>query len=180
MKDVCNTDIPQGSLLASYETVSGTESDGNYCDCFSTTIAGVISLEEFVYAFYTSGAFALERKILTAALGIPATHEDAKRLSTGESNRFSGWTVEDRLEHEMLLRFPKSSTGSWFMVRQNTENTSNSTELLFGSVVFPKKDSVTFRLMFYGLSGFHRVYSSALLGSTKKRLLSLSADKNLP
>ncbi len=173
MIGVSSIDVPEGSLLANYDVVPDAESECNYCDCYSTTIVGAISLEEFVYAFYTSRAFGIERRILAVALGIPSTHEDAKRLSMGKSNSFSAWTVENRLEHEMLLRFPKSSTGSWFMVRQNVENAAKNTELLFGSVVFPKKNNAGFGLMFHSLSGFHRVYSSALLNSTKKRLILL-------
>lgn len=169
-------DLPEDSLLAQYETESTANVAKNYCDCYSITINRKIDLQEFVYAFYTSKVFRIELRILSIALGIPATNEHAKQLSLGNTDSFSAWTVETRLSNEILLREPKSRTGSWFMVRQDVESDSGATELFFGSVVFPKKNQKGFGVLFHSLMGFHKYYSCALLYSAKKRLIALQKN----
>ncbi|ASJ70692.1 hypothetical protein [Granulosicoccus antarcticus] len=161
------SDIPQGSLLAAYTGTSTTGTVPNYCDCYSTRIEADISLQDFVYAFYTSRAFSIERKLLALTLRVPSTDEDARALAQGSHNRFSAWSVENRCDNEILLRFPKSSTGSWLMVRPYSQEGSEGTELLFGSVVFPKTSDTPFGLLFHTLTGFHRFYSSLLLNSAR-------------
>ena len=165
--------VPEDSLLAKYRTGSSTKDASNYCDCFTIKINREVNLDEFIYAFYTSVVFRVERRILAIVLGIPATDEHAKELSLGKTDRFSAWIVETRLDNEILLRIPKSRTGSWFMVRQDLESEAGSTELLFGSVVLPKKHQNSFGFLFHSLSGFHKLYSRALLNSAKKRLIVL-------
>ena len=173
MTNICSADIPDGSLLAEYNDIRDGKIAENFCDCYSVTVNGIICLEELVYAFYTCPVFAIERRILAIVLGVPSSDEYARQLSTGQCNRYLAWTVENRREHEMLLRFPKSHTGSWFMVRHTVEDGLDRTELLFGSVVFPKKSNTGFGLIFHCLSGFHRLYSAALLKSAKKRVITL-------
>lgn len=162
--------VPDGSLLAQYENVTAEQSASNYCDCYSTKIDRKVDLQKFVYAFYTSRVFSVERRILATVLGIPTTDEHAKQLSLGNTDSFSAWTVETRLDNEMLLREPRSSTASWFMVRQDVESSCDRTELLFGSAVFPKNDKKGLGVLFHSLSTFHTYYSYALLRSASKRL----------
>jgi hypothetical protein len=171
--NVNSTEVPDGSLLAQYGNESTVKVVNNYCDCYSITINTKINLEEFVYAFYTSKVFRIERRILAIVLKLPATDEHAKQLSLGNADSFSAWTVETRLDNEILLREPKSRTGSWFMVRKDVESATGKTELLFGSVVIPKKHQDGFGWLFHSLSGFHKLYSCALLNSAKKRLIVL-------
>ena len=168
--DVTTAAVPDGSLLAKYDNVTSEQATSNYCDCYSTKIDRKVDLQEFVYAFYTSRVFSVERRILAIVLGIPTTDEHAKQLSLGNADSFSAWTVETRLNNEMLLREPRTRTASWFMVRQDVEFSSNGTELLFGSVVFPKNDQKGLGVLFHSISSFHTYYSFALLRSAHKRL----------
>ncbi len=82
-------DIPHGSLLAVYAEAPTAGTVPNYCDCNSTRIEARVSLQDFLYAFYTSSAFSVERKVLALALRVPSADEDARALAKGQSNRFS-------------------------------------------------------------------------------------------
>ena len=166
------SDIPAGSLLATYAEAPEAGTVPNYCDCYSTRIEASINLPDFLYAFYTSPAFSIERKLLALALRVPSSDEDARALATDRSSHFSAWRVENRRDNEILLRFPKSNTGSWLMVRPCSGEDSESTELLFGSVVFPKTPDTRFGVVFHALTVFHRFYSRVLLNSAGKRLVS--------
>ena len=168
--DVTAAAVPDGSLLAQYKNMRVEQAFRNYCDCYSTKIDRKVDLQEFVYAFYTSKVFSVERRILATVLGIPTTDEHAKQLSLGNTDSFSAWTVETVLDNEMLLREPRSRTASWFMVRQDIEFSDNRTELLFGSVVFPRNDQKGLGVLFHSISSFHTYYSCALLRSAHKRL----------
>ncbi len=142
----------------------------NYCDCHATRIEASVSLQDFLYAFYTSSAFSIERKLLALALRVPSANEDARALAMGQSNRFSAWRVENRRDREILLRVPKTNTGSWLMVRPSPVDASDSTELLFGSVVFPRTPETPFGMSFRVLTRFHSFYSVLLLNTARKRL----------
>ena len=98
-------------------------------------------------------------------LCIPTIDEHAKQLSLGNADSFSAWTVETRLDNEILLREPRSRKASWFMVRHDVEFSGNGIELLFGSVVFPKNDQKALGVLFHSISSFHTYYSFALLRS---------------
>lgn len=160
----------EGSLLAYYENVTAEQAVSDYCDCYSTLIDKKVDLQEFVYAFYTSRIFRIERKILATVLSIPTTDEYAKQLSLGNTDSFSAWTVETRLDDEIPLREPRSRTASWFTVRQDVACTGDRTELIFGSVVLLNDDRKGLGALFNSLSSFHTYYSCALLRSANKRL----------
>lgn len=172
------SDIPAGSLLATYAEAPEAGTVPNYSDCYSLRIGASVSLPDFLYAFYTSPAFSIERKLLALALRVPSSDEDAKALATDRSSHFSAWRVENRRDNEILLRFPRSGTGSWLMARPCPGDDSDSTELLFGSVVFPKTPDTPFGPVFHALTGFHRFYSRILLNSARKRLLSSHIQLN--
>lgn len=95
-------DIPHSSLLAVYAEAPTAGTVPNYCDCYSTRIEARVSLQDFLYAFYTSSAFSIERKLLAMALRVPSADEDARALAMGKSNRFSAWCVENRRDNEIL------------------------------------------------------------------------------
>ena len=172
------SNIPDASLLAAYAHAPEAGTVPNYCDCYSTRIDASISLSDFLYAFYTSPAFRIERKLLALALRVSSADEDARALATGQSQRFSAWIVENRRDNEILLRFPASGTGSWLMVRPYSDEGFDSTELLFGSVVFPKTPDTPFGVIFHTLTGFHRFYSRLLLNSARKRLVLLQSSQS--
>lgn len=163
-------------MLAAYAAAPTAGTVPNYCDCFSTRIKASVSLQDFLYAFYMSPAFSIERMLLALTMRVPSADEDARALAKGESDRFCAWRVENRRDGEILLRFPASNTASFLMVRSCPNEGPDGTELLFGSVVLPKTPDTRFGFFFHALSGFHRLYSVILLNSATKRLL-LRRDK---
>lgn len=163
----------QSDLKSNEKFAVKTDNANNYCDCFSSTIDCAVDLEQFVYAFYTTRVFRLERKILALTLKLPATNEQAKLLASGESDNYSFWTVEKRRPSELLLLTNNRHTGSWFMVRDDMEASQSRTELLFGSVVFLGSQKTN--LLFSIVLVFHKVYSRILLASAARRTVRLRA-----
>lgn len=156
--------MPQTALLQKY-----AESDNCYTDCFSTQIAGQVSLEHFMVGFLTTPIFKLERWILKLALGKPSTDEEARLLAKEKIESFSAWTVETRNETQLLMSDYSGKTRFWIMVEHDNE--LKKTRLYFGSAVLPNKDgmmpkSIWFKLMMQ----FHRLYSIILLWSAKSNI----------
>src|SRR5688572_12967157 len=89
--------VPANALLANYSM------DGTYTDCYATEIPGQISLAEFVFAFYTTYVFKLERFILKWMVAKPSVDAQARQLADGASERFAAWHVENRNENEILM-----------------------------------------------------------------------------
>lgn len=136
-----------------------------YVDCYQTSIKGAVSLSEYVYAFYTSLVFRPERQLIGTFLNRPASDAVVRRLADDNIETFSAWTVETRTVDELLLADVSGSTRSWLMVKPDDEET----HLFFGSAIVArdgKSPSVIFDL----LSGFHTLYSRALLKSAYSAL----------
>ena len=151
------TELPSNALLARY-------GPPHYTDCFSATVPGEVSLEEFVYAFYTAPLFRCERIILKL-IGRGSSDTDALRLVQNHGERFAAWTLEDRTEDQLLMCDFRSRTRSWFMVRRH-EGTAT---LYFGSAVTAADDAGPHsgnRI----LLGLHRSYSRLLLRGAVRRL----------
>lgn len=142
--------------------------DGNYVDCYTTTIDKQVSFSEFIFAFYTTWLFKTEAFILTYTVRKPSSDVEAKKLANDEVDKFAAWTVESRSENEMLMCDFVGRTRSWFMV----ENDEDKTKLYFGSAVVPKKGSVNLDFGFRALLSFHQIYSVLLLYFAKRKLLS--------
>lgn len=149
---VSEAELPDGVLLERYRI------EGGHVDCFVAAVPGIVSLSQFISAFYTSSVFRPERWLLGALLGMPTNNEQIGRLAAGELSRFSAWTVEERRESEILLCDYQSKTRSWLMVQA----IEGGTQLHFGSAVVPARRSSA-RVIFRVLLGFHRWYSRALL-----------------
>ena len=169
--------VPANSLLAKYST------DGTYTDCYATEIPGGISFPEFVFAFYTTLIFRLERLILKWMVSKPSTDTQARQLAAGVSERFAAWHVEDRSENEILMCDFQGRTRSWLMVAPIGTVSGARTRLYFGSAVVPIRNSKTgessLGFGFQPLLGFHKVYSVLLLYSAKSRITQqLSNDEN--
>jgi hypothetical protein len=160
--------VPGNALLARYSV------DGAYTDCYTTEIPGRISLAEYIFNFYTTFIFKLERFILKWAVSKSSTDAQARQLSDGEIERFAAWHVEGRNENEILLCDFGGRTRSWLMSVPVNEGNRARTRLYFGSAVVPVRNSKTGdSSLGFGvqvLLGFHKVYSVLLLYFAKSRI----------
>ncbi len=166
--------IPEGALLNQYRNRSPTEDAEVYTDCFSVDIDGALVLSEFVFSFYTTPVFKLERAILKHLAAKPSSDYEAKQLSDGSIDAFAAWTVEERTEEQLLMCDYLGRTRSWFMVSPKVTTGRPKTLLYFGSAVVPIENRKTGKLeigsRFSLLLGFHKLYSKILLHSAKLRL----------
>lgn len=157
--------IPSNTLLKKY---SG---NGTYTDCYSTEISGVVSFAEFIFAFYTTVLFKLERWILAWTLSRPSTDKQARELANGLGNTFAAWHVEERRENEILMCDLIGRTRSWLMIAPLD---GSRTKLYFGSAVVPVQNprtgKVSLGFTYQSLLGFHQIYSALLLYSAKLRI----------
>jgi len=162
--------VPAHAMLANYSM------DGTYTDCYTTEIAGRISFREFVFAFYTTLLFKLERFILKWTVSKPSTDTQARQLAEGDIEKFAAWYVEDRSENEILMCDFQGHTRSWLMVIPVSTVSGARTRLYFGSAVVPIRNSKTgepsLGFGFQALLGFHKVYSVLLLHFAKSRVMS--------
>jgi hypothetical protein len=156
--------IPLNGLLSSYLGGDG------FADCYTTSVAGVVSHAEFVSAFYSTPLFKVERWILRWTVSKPSTDADAERLAKGVSQSFAAWHVEARTEDQLLLCDFLGNTRSWLMVASHPDRT----QLFFGSAIVARQDRKTgqrrLSWTFRALLGFHRLYSKMLLSAARSRL----------
>lgn len=168
MFSVERCDIPVNALLAGYSR------DGTYTDCYTTEIPGRISFAGFVFAFYTTFLFKLERFILKWMVSKPSTDAQARQLADGRIEKFAAWDVENRAENEILMCDFQGRTRSWLMVAPAGTVSGTRTRLYFGSAVVPIRNSKagepSLGFGFQVLLGFHKVYSVLLLYSAKSRI----------
>ena len=148
--------IPEHALHAHYGR------QGSYLDCYVTEIAATANLARFIEAFYTTWLFKIERWILSWAVRKPSTDAQAREIARGLRQDFAAWTCEARGTDQLLMCDFLGHTRSWFMVETLGES---STRLYFGSVVTSKSRG------YQAWLGFHKLYSRALLGAARARLL---------
>lgn len=163
--------MPANTMLAKYSV------NGNYTDCYSTEIPGQIALPEFIFAFYTTSLFKLERLILKWTVVKPSTDAQARQLADQSTDKFAAWQVENRSDHEVLMCDFLSRTRSWLMVAPFIEEDKTWTRLYFGSAVVPKPGKSFLEFRFRALLGFHQIYSMSLLYSAKLRLMRRDHEK---
>jgi hypothetical protein len=163
---------PEDALLKTYRGGAHPERWGSYGDCFSVRVGGVVSLADFVFAFYTSPLFRIERLLLRAFIGAPSSDRGARALAEGSASSFAAWYVGDRTATQLLMCDRFERTRSWFRVLALD---GGDTLLQFGSAVAaPARDGETrvaatgrgFRL----LLGFHVLYSRLLLNAARNSL----------
>lgn len=150
--------VPANSLLERYSVINGA-----YTDCYTTMIEKRITFSEFIFAFYTTPLFKLERLILKFTVSKPSTDIDARRLADDITDKFAAWTTENRKENEILMCDFLSRTRSWLMLIDN----GTQTQLYFGSAVVPKTGEASLDFGFRALLEFHKIYSVLLLWSAK-------------
>ena len=157
--------VPDDSLLHQYSM------NGAYVDCYATGYLGRVSLPEYIFAFYTTLPFKLERLILKLTVSKPSTDAEARQLSDGSIEEFAAWQVENRSENEILLCDFLGRTRSWLMAIPQSTTDGPRTRLYFGSAVVPTQNSKTEKRSlgfgFRALLGFHRIYSVLLLYAAK-------------
>ena len=163
--------LPDGSLLSTYRV------NDAYTDCFACDVAGSVSHEQFVAAFYTTFVFRLERTILKWTVSKSSTDAQAQQLASGSLDEFAAWHVEKRCLNQLLLSDFRARTRSWLMVAPITMDNVPGTRLYFGSAVVPVRNQKTGKaalgLVFRALLGFHKIYSVVLLRAAKSHLNAL-------
>ncbi len=171
--------IPEGALLHRYRNSSPAEGVKAYADCFAVTIDRSVVLSDFVFGFYTTPVFKLERVILKFLAAKPSTDYQARQLADGCIDSFAAWNVEHQTEKQLLMCDFQGRTRSWFMVTPIATSGHPKTLLQFGSAVVPMKNRKTGKLElgsgFGVLLRFHKLYSKVLLNSAKLRLEKLLA-----
>jgi hypothetical protein len=160
--------LPDCALLDAYRA------NGAYTDCYAADVAGSITHEQFVTAFYTTLLFKLERQILRWTVSRPSTDAQAGQLAAGSIDEFSAWRVEARCTDQLLMSDLYARTRSWLMVTSVATSNEPATRLYFGSAVVPSRNRATGQtemgLAFRALLGFHKIYSVLLLRAAMIRL----------
>ncbi len=152
--------VPEDALLHPYVGRGAT-----YTDCFEVMSPGVVTLPDFIEAFYTTWLFKLERMVLTVALRRRIGDADAQALAQG-ADHFAAWTVEGREETQILLCDTSGHTRSYLAI---SAKDGGVTRLIFGSAVVAQAGKPLGRLTTL-LIPLHRVYSKALLRLTERKL----------
>jgi hypothetical protein len=138
-----------------------------------------VTQEQYVYAFYTTSLFRLERFILRWLVSKPSTDDEVKQLAQGSRRRFAAWQVEQRCDNQLLLADHLGRTRSWLMVLSAPVHGNPGTYLYFGSAIIrvrhPKSGKMTLGTTFNLLLGFHRIYARLLLRAARSRLESRPA-----
>jgi hypothetical protein len=92
MSPVIQQTVPDDALLKTYHGGRHPERWGHYGDCFSVQVDGPVTLSQFVFAFYTSPVFRIERVILLL-VGAPSIDEQAQAVAEGLGDTFAVWMV---------------------------------------------------------------------------------------
>jgi hypothetical protein len=162
--------VPIDALLKTFDGGAHPERWGLYADCFAVDTAAEVGLADFVFAFYTSPLFGVERLLLRALINAPSSRTDARAVADGAADKFAAWYVGARTPTQLLMCDRYERTRSWFSVTP----TRGGTRLRFGSAVAAKRGTPTDapeRPAAFGLLlRFHVLYSQALLHAAKRNL----------
>jgi hypothetical protein len=150
---------------------------GRSGDCFAVSVDREVTLAEFVFAFYSSPVFRIERLILRVLVGAPSSDSDARAVADGSGGSFAVWYVGERTATQLLMCDRYERTRSWFRV---VPMSGNRTLLQFGSALAARGGRTRsgphgrgFRL----LLGFHVLYSQALLHAAKLGVMKTRAAR---
>ncbi|MEO7386889.1 MAG: hypothetical protein ABIX37_08145 [Gammaproteobacteria bacterium] len=171
MFSVLQEPVPASSLLRTCRQGPDPAAWDHFSDCFSTTVIQPVTLAEFVFAFYTSPVFRMERAIL-GWFDWPSTDAEARDLAEGRRDRFAAWRVAERTETQLLVGDALGHTRSWFCI--TPDDGAGGTRLQFGSGIAAIRDPATGQqrqsLGFRLLGGFHVLYSQVLLSAAASHL----------
>jgi hypothetical protein len=167
MPTIQQSPAPPTALIYQYTSMPGA-----YTDSYHAEISKQVAFPEYVFAFYTTPLFKLERLILLLVRK-PSTDAEAKDLANGIRDSFAAWTVEARAGDQILMCGFMNRTRSWLMIVP--AKGGKSTQLYFGTAVVPKVNRKTGKsglgFFFTALLGFHKVYSVLLLRSASTKLM---------
>jgi hypothetical protein len=170
--------VPEESLLVTYRGGVHPEHWGRYGDCFAVTVDRVVNLAEFVFAFYSSPVFRIERLMLRVLVGAPSSDSDARAVAGGSAGSFAVWYVGARTATQLLMCDRYERTRSWFRV---VPMSGDRTLLQFGSAVaargVPTRSGSRGGGVFRLLLGFHVLYSQALLHAAKLGVMKTPAAR---
>ncbi len=162
--------VPPDSLFNTYREGRRPERWIGGGDCFSVSVDRMVTLREFVFAFYSSPAFRVERFLLGVFAGAPSSDDEVQSLADGSTTSFAVWNVGTRTATQLLLCDRYEKTRSWLQVVP----ADGHTELRFGSAVAtrPHRDTGAQSISwgFRWLMGFHVLYSRILLGAAARQL----------
>jgi hypothetical protein len=167
MFSIARQAVPNDALLKTYRGGVRPERWGAYGDCFAVSIDRVVSLADFVFAFYTSPLFRIERMLLRVFLKAPSTDGQARALADGSRASFAVWYVGKRTATQLLMCDRYERTRSWFRVLPVA---GGRTLLQFGSAIAAAPDRTltsSTHKRFSLLLHFHMLYSQLLLHSSK-------------
>jgi hypothetical protein len=170
MFSVTREAVSEDSLLKTFRGGAHPKRWGRYADCFEVTVDRNVTLAEFVFAFYTSPLFRIERFLLRVFIGAASSQSDARAVAEGSAAQFAAWYVGERTGAQLLMCDRYERTRSWFRV---VPVAGNRTRLQFGSAVASTRDAGSdaphrggrFRVMLR----FHLLYSRMLLHAAAKR-----------
>ncbi|MEL7396055.1 MAG: hypothetical protein AAFN44_06750 [Pseudomonadota bacterium] len=136
---------------------------GAYADCFEATVACDIpqsdAFQRFVFAFFDSPVFRVERAILRLAGKAPKDRSDPKALALGETDAFAAWRVERRADNEILLVVLNTPIRTWLSLQKE----GSVARLRFGSAILPQEGKDIPHWAFRVTLPAHVVYSRLLL-----------------
>jgi hypothetical protein len=144
-------------------------------DCFCVTVPAAVPLSDFVFAFYTSHVFRIERWILAVVAGARSTDAEARAVADGSGDSFAVWRLGARTETQLVMGDRYGRTRSWFRVVPVRDG---GTLLQFGSAVAVRREGPVARpsLMFRLLLRFHVIYSQVLLWAARRGVMNTRAD----
>jgi len=164
--------VPGDSLLRMFRGSAHPERWRESGDCFAVSADRPVKLGEFVFAFYTSPVFRIERLILGLLAGAPSTDAEARLLAEGSGMSFAVWRVGERTATQLLMCDRYERTRSWFRVVPLNDG---KTLLQFGSAVASKTGNEsatrTCGRLFRLLLKLHVVYSQVLLHAAKRGVM---------
>ena len=171
MLGITRESVPDDALLRTFRGGKRPERWGRYADCFTVNVDREVTLAQFVFAFYTSPLFGIERGLLRLLINAPSSRADARAIADGTSDKFAVWYVGQRTATQLLMCDRFERTRSWFRVEPES---SGGTRLRFGSAVAAKpaekNDAPARPAGFSVLLSFHVLYSRALLHAAKANL----------
>ena len=166
--------LPSKSLLIRYCPERLNTNKTGYCDCYAVTVSGTVELKEYIYHFYSTWIFKLERRFLRFAVNLPSTDHQVQMLAEAKTDKFAAWSVEKRQWDQLLLCDFSGRTRSWLMRADLIESQVKKTQLLFGSAVLPITDpnsgNPKLGILFTALLGFHKLYSRLLLAAARNKI----------
>lgn len=160
MSKVTPVNLSRQSLLS-----ASAERPGSYADCFE----GVVRLDRcpeaafqrFVFLFFDSSVFRVERRLLKLIGKAPGHYTDAMALAQGRTDRFAAWVVEGRRPTELLLAVPGTPIRTWLAL----DHEGQHGRLCFGSAILAPQGRPKIHWAVRATFGAHRLYSRLLLRS---------------